>query len=322
MCTWITRRGGALGRGGVGGTHRDRGVPALARRCACRHRRGARPAQIAVLAHGHPDIFIANSSRCGGLHPQTAVGTFPSAAPRLPTAPPDPSSPRPTAAPPTLKPQPRRPPAGGSLTFPEVFTPFHRLKYSRTMTSSRQEVSCQRGGPRSSRPRLSCRCSTPRLQGEGGPGGRRLPPTTPGQWAGRRAALRLAQQRGPAAGPRPHPEGRDGGGRGVTLRQGPASPGPASAWGCPPRGCPPWDLPHLGSALLRAHLTWARFTWGLPSSIFLSFLPTSAPAVCPLPQPPARPCHLDPLLTNKSCHLGPVALWSGATGLKGGRRGP
>lgn len=80
---------------------------------------------------------------------------------------------------------------GCSLTFPEVFTPFHRLKYSRVTTSSRQDVSCQRGGPRSSMPWLSCRCSTPRLQGEGGPGGRCLPPTAHG----------TAARTGPAAGP-------------------------------------------------------------------------------------------------------------------------
>lgn len=35
------------------------------------------------------------------------------------------------------------------------------------MTSTRQEVSCHRGGPKSSMPRLSWRCSTPRLERAG-----------------------------------------------------------------------------------------------------------------------------------------------------------
>lgn len=48
-------------------------------------------------------------------------------------------------------------------TFPEVFTPFHRLKKRMITTTKRQRESCQRGKPRSWIPRLSCRCRTPRL---------------------------------------------------------------------------------------------------------------------------------------------------------------
>lgn len=50
-----------------------------------------------------------------------------------------------------------------SSTFPEVFTPFHRLKKRMITTTKRQRESCQRGKPRSWIPRLSCRCRTPRL---------------------------------------------------------------------------------------------------------------------------------------------------------------
>lgn len=50
-----------------------------------------------------------------------------------------------------------------SSTFPEVFTPFHRLKKRMITTTKRQRESCQRGKPRSWIPRLSCRCRTPLL---------------------------------------------------------------------------------------------------------------------------------------------------------------
>lgn len=175
----------------------------------------------------------------GPVQPPTDCGPVPPT-----TLAPSPQQPRPA------HPAPARPRSFG-LTFPEVLTPFHRLKYSKTTTSSRQAVSCQRGGPRSSRPRLSCRCSTPRLQGEGVLERRRLPPTTrrdSGLAESRPAPHHSSEDRLQAQ--RPHPEGRDGAGHGGTLRRGPPSPGV-----CPPRGPPspgpafqqlPLLSPHLG----------------------------------------------------------------------------
>lgn len=58
------------------------------------------------------------------------------------------------------------------ITFPDVFTPFQRLKNRMITTTIRQSESCHWGRPMSWIPLLSCRCRTPRLPGgEGGAGG-------------------------------------------------------------------------------------------------------------------------------------------------------
>lgn len=59
------------------------------------------------------------------------------------------------------------------FTFPDVFTPFQRLKYKTMMTTIRQSSSCHWGRPMSWIPLLSCRWRTPRL------------------WAGKRTASEM-----------------------------------------------------------------------------------------------------------------------------------
>lgn len=56
------------------------------------------------------------------------------------------------------------------ITFPDVFTPFQRLKNRMTTTTIRQSDSCHWGRPMSWIPLLSCRCRTPRLPGGEGRG--------------------------------------------------------------------------------------------------------------------------------------------------------